>query len=726
MSHFDLYGRLRAALLARHFCIDRGRRVHMFSETGRLFHPEDRTQPESLNALEVRPEIPLAEFNALPEAERQSAIDAVRARWAALTPQERNLARERSAERNGENPWLRFAPLAVALGVEVRLGLRPATAVLQAALDTWSRMFRMSGAFAGYPLRWDPVATEPGKEHWNGAQMRSGEFPLDAQGRYDFSGRPNDVRAHPYRSAAILRQLLPAAQDPTQHHERMYEHHRHFQQWEPSQDEVFGMLALGWAAGHLSGDAALRTRTAAILRPLATYLSQHGYLLVKPGGGLVARGHGDSLVGAEVALGHLFQSVLGAPFAPAVNWTGAMIKAGLWGSLETAWSIGGGVGTVGDAAVWLAHVYPILTRGVFSAAALPAVLAATTDPALGTKLGRMVGVATVADVFDSFRDGEGLGDPALSAFLHEFGARQRFDVFMAFMRLAPSYAPASGFVPFFSLFALDTTDLQVSNAYLNWFDWRSARATELTPLFALAVACVLAGDGRWEPELAARLQQAHDEFVHQHGSDLVVALEAHDLTGGRLVFLEQATTAVDYCGALALAWWHAQRAAAAGRSLAPGFPVLPAAPASLPRPTYTGWGDLFPNDQAPPRATEGPTAPEDMPDIGTAPDVDLQVTVSANAGDVDTGEDIHFGDVFRVEASGGVTFPFETGRPIGPNGHATPRLLDPAWPVDQPWSRGPAPMRWWVGSTAGSTSAPTAACSAGCTDLGTAGGCSCG
>lgn len=683
MTHEALYGRLRAAMLSRHFCVDRGRRVHLFSPHSRVQRPQG---PDGHNALEVRPDIGLDAFNALPEAERQAAIDAVSARWAALTPAERLQAREHGAERNGENPWLWFAPLAVALGVEVRLGHRPAVAVLDAALASWRAMFRCTGAFAGYPLRWDPVASEPGKEHWNGARMRSGEFPLDAQGRYDFSGRASDLRAHPYRPAAVLNQLLPPGQSAGAHQQAMYDHHRHFQQWEPSQDEVFGMLALAWSAGVLSGDAGLRSRAAATLRPLATTLSAHGYLLVKPEGGLVSRGHGDSLLGAELAVSGLFQDLLGAPLAPAVDWPGAMRAAGLWESVEDAWNLGGTFGSVVDALTLLGQVGPLMSAGL-AAAVSPTVLAVAAGPGLATRVGRLVGVAAVSNVFDSYNKGEGQGDPALSAFLREYPPAHRFDVFMAVMGLAPNSAPASGFVPFFSLLALDAGSAgapQVRNAYLNWFAGRAAQATDHTPLTALAVACVLQGGNQWEAALAARLQQAHDLFEQQHGSDLPVVLEPHDLSGGRLTHIEHCEAAADYCGALALAWWHAQRAQAAGRSVAAGFPVLPiGTPGALPfpRPAFTGIGDLFPNDQAPPRTTEDPTAPEDLPDVAAAPDVDLRLTVPANGGDIDSGETLHFGDAFRVEASGGVNFPFESLRPIGPGGHATPRLKDPAWPL---------------------------------------------
>jgi hypothetical protein len=70
-----------------------------------------------------------------------------------------------------------------------------------------------------------------------------------------------------------------------------------------------------------------------------------------------------------------------------------------------------------------------------------------------------------------------------------------------------------------------------------------------------------------------------------------------------------------------------------------------------------------------------------MPDTSETPDVDVTITVPANGGEIDSCEVLHWGDAFRITATGGVNFPFETWRPIGPAGHASPRLQDPAWPL---------------------------------------------
>ena len=682
ISHFDLYSRLRAAIIARRFAIDRGRYMYLFSEGGLLSHPE--VDPLDLNnALTVRYDIALDDFKKLSADQQQMERERVWERWDKLTAEEKTAARERSAVRTGENPWLFFTPMAIALATEVRLGLQPAATILNTALDAFAAMFRCSGAFAGYPIRWDPVTSEPGIDVRTGGNVRSGEFLLNSRGQYDFTGPRSDLRAYPWRPEGILRNLMPAGANIAYELERIRQHHRWFQRWEPSQDEVLGMLGLAWAAGSLSGDAALRTRTAALLRPLAEYLARHGYLLVKPGGGLVPRGHGDSLIGAQLAISQLFESLLGSPYPPSTNWPGAMQLAGLWPSLETAWTGGGLIGGVLDVVSWLSTGAKTFSFGLFNATTLASITSVAADPALASKLGKMIGVWSMAAVFDSYK-GEGAGDPALSAFLHEFtDTQKRYDVFMTVMAVAHYSAPASGFVPVFSLFGLDAANSHVRDAYLTWFSLRSARATDHTPLFALAVACLLAGDGRWENELRQRLDQERDKLEQDHSSDLPIEMKELDAVGNRWALIENALPTVDYCGALALAWLHAQRQQAAGKQMVNGFPTLPTPPPMLLRPRLANFPDIFANDQVTPREVEGPIVAEPLPNVLARPDVDKSAfRVPANGGDQDTGVTIHFGDVFQIDASpGGVTFPFETLQPIGPEGHPTPVLLDPSWPV---------------------------------------------
>jgi hypothetical protein len=232
------------------------------------------------------------------------------------------------------------------------------------------------------------------------------------------------------------------------------------------------------------------------------------------------------------------------------------------------------------------------------------------------------------------------------------------------------------------LFALDTPNTRVRDAYLAWFWPRAQRATAHFPLVALAVACLLAGDGRWESELRDRLDQERDALEAAFGGELPVALVEHDLTGHRFALFELGPRAADYIGALALAWWHQRRRSAAGAVTASGFPALAGNAAAWPRPVFGGMGDLYPGDQIPARAAEGPTAAEPEPDSNVGAGIDQVHTVPANAGDIDTGIDIAFGDVFLIEPGpGSVYFPAETFRPIGPAGYPRPRMLDAGWPV---------------------------------------------
>ena len=116
-----------------------------------------------------------------------------------------------------------------------------------------------------------------------------------------------------------------------------------------SQDEVFGMLAGLYAIHQFAGDATLQAGAGSLIERQADYLSRNGYMLVKPLGGIVGRGAGDSLVGSEYALGRAFNTVLGSPFAPQVDWQGAMARAGHWDQLAgpiTGFTVLGGLASV--------------------------------------------------------------------------------------------------------------------------------------------------------------------------------------------------------------------------------------------------------------------------------------------------------------------------------------------------------------------------------------------
>lgn len=684
VSHTTLYQNLRACLLERRFVSFMQRRVYMFGG-GALIEP--------VSSYLVSPQPGTDAWNALSPAQQAAAMQAPLERYRALSADLREAVRWFDEGTHEENPWLFFAPMAVALAVEQRLGHNHARAVLDGLLQSLAAMFRFGGRFSGYPVRWDPLFTPVGKTLWfdNDTKSRSTEFLLTPTGDYGFANAPADFRGHPRRPKGRLAALM-GQHDPASvaaEFDRMYYFKRHSRQWEPSQDEIFGIVCTLWAIAFLTTDTSLRQRASSLLGRLASYLSSHGYLLVKPEGGLVSRGHGDSLVGAEFALNEAFESVLGHRFPSQQGkegaWLEAMKVAGYANQvrgLQTAGAV------IGAPLPWMFNLLTTvpLAGSLLVNTPLPAITAARLHPGFGVHLGKMLAVMLRSEVFDPWAE-EFRGEPALSMYLHEHrDTRFRFDLYCELIHFSSTSLPATGFMPFIGLPGLDRTDTSLRDRYLAWFDGRQRPATALTPLFSLAVACLLAGDGRYEQELADALDEAYVAHRTAHGDDLPVDSGAWDAIGNQAALMENPLPAIDYMGAVALAWLHSQRRGAA--NVLPGLPHTPTAFAQWRRPRSrqdpnTGQRtDLFPNDTTPPRATVL------RPDIESAPDTLLPpqessglIPVAPNVREVDTHIDIRYGDIFQIDATGSVQILGAPVASIGPRGTGEPAPLDPDWPV---------------------------------------------
>lgn len=673
MSHQDLYQNLRAALLERRFVHALQRRVYMYTG-GAVIRLDGHD-------FTVSPDPRSVQFKLLSEHEKAALLERPRAHFAALTPAEREAARWTDEDIYEENPWLHFAPMVVALAVEQRLGHAQATVVLDSVLQSLAGMFRFGGAFAGYPIRWDPAFSPIGKHIWfdQDTKNRSTEFLPDGNG-YGYANPPSDFRQHHRRSPALMSRLMLRNDQASLERERQdqYDFKRQCRQWEVSQDEFFGMVTVLWAIATITADPGLRARAAALLRPMASYLSAHGYLLVRPRGGLVPRGHGESLVGAELALQEAFDSVLGARFAAATDWLGAMRAAGYAPQLEPALTAGAIAGLpLGWAAPLLATV-PLVGAMLTATVVRPHMGLAMAHPLFGAHLGQMLAICSRSELFDPYQE-EGRGDPALSFFLHQHPASFRYELYCDLIHSSPVEYPVTNFVPFQSLFGLDRSPL-IRDRYFIWFDARRAQATQNTPLFSLAVACLLAGDGRYEEELADRLDTARVKLASVHHSDLPLGVVAHDGVGGGTTLAELPAPAIDYMGALALAWWHRQRRGA--NTYAP-FPAPPTG--------FNNWRKPLSRDRQselyPPGASAPARAPVVAPDLEVAPDTTLpptlerNITVPPTVKEVDTGIDIEYGDSFSLDGSGTVSIFGAPQASIGVAGLSWPAPLDPEWPV---------------------------------------------
>jgi hypothetical protein len=656
VEHIELYGKLRAALLSRRFAFNGPWRVNLPSNSGRL---------EGV---------------------------ATRADYDALSPDEKMQARWSTTSRQGENPWaLVGASLAAALSIESMFGHAHARAVLGSLLESATAQFRFSGAFDGYPVRWDPMATAP--ERWRqdaDGNKYSAEFPVTSA-RYDFANAPREFRRYPRRSRAALDKLLGSLSPPDSAFEGDIDYHR---RWEISQDEIFGLLAGLYAIHQISGEATLAATAKTLTGRLADYLSRCGYLLVKPQGGLVGRGAGDSLIGSEYAIGRGFKTVLGSEFSSQTDFGGAMQLAGYWNQLKDPVALYAALGDLASVSAQLLALVPgdptiatIVTtlNGIDTivASACPALADAAHDWLLPAHLAKMLAVSLHSDIFDPFRENVRT-EHAQSIFFYEYDRQMRYRVYSQFCALLAADKPPVSFMAQTAMLALNDHDTLVRDEFARWFGLRNTfiGASPRGPapaqaLYTQALACLLLGS-MYEAPLRDALDAAKSRFENDFESDLEL-VEVKDDHGNVTGIKEDCTSAADYLGGLALAWLYATRRSAAGATLVGGFPMPPADLSILPRPLAADGSDLFPGDVAVARAPEPPPSLAASPDTGTTPAVDKAVVVLETNADVDTGITVHYGDVFRITASGSIRRDLSSSF-NGPNG-INEVNDDPNWPL---------------------------------------------
>ena len=242
------------------------------------------------------------------------------------------------ASHRRENPAMFGAWLSTALSIECALGHGDgALPILRLYLETLESLFKFKDipdrAIAGYPLRWDaigsdawavgPIANQPG--HWY-----SCEFLLDEQGRHSYLTpfhHPGYVPWNPTKDVHngnddnILRQISRGLN----------------RDWEPSMDEICGLVSGYAVMTSLSGDNGVGAAARGQLERLARFLAANGYILIRPGGqamprggGITSRGGTGVLPAMEYPFGRAFQRITRNPYGSEIDWQGTMEKAGEW------------------------------------------------------------------------------------------------------------------------------------------------------------------------------------------------------------------------------------------------------------------------------------------------------------------------------------------------------------------------------------------------------------
>src|SRR5262249_10227535 len=149
---------------------------------------------------------------------------------------------------------------------------------------------------------------------------------------YLFSTPPDDPRHFPYLPTDTGRRLmgqhryLRHLQDRNRYIER-------YRKWEPSQDELVGVVATYVAAAEGQRGETMARIAKQRLEAVAEYLADHGYLGVLPRGGVAARGPGDALPALEWPFTNAIARVTDnepSDLTPTVSYEDALARAGLW------------------------------------------------------------------------------------------------------------------------------------------------------------------------------------------------------------------------------------------------------------------------------------------------------------------------------------------------------------------------------------------------------------
>lgn len=693
-EHAILYGQLRAQLLARHFAFGKYFRANHVSLWNRLGSTHRQGSGTSVDQDDK------AVGCTNREAARPSAYGDAAGLLAATGTVAGEVERWRVHDHGRENPLMLGSQLFVALAIEHSLGRTGALPVLQAAIHALGSLYKFHGRHMdGYIIRWDPVTSD----RWMTADQAGVidplyccEFPLGADRQYRYCTPFNHPQYVPFDPTEFY------AEDPEQPgHWRTYTTNddwpprrrslERFRSWEPSMDELVG-LVLTYAAVHeLVPEPTLRQEISRQVANLADYLGEHGYLLVRPDGGFSARGASGALPSLEYPFSRVFTRITGRSFPSRSSFEGAMEKAGVWRTLEPAlraWTVGGLV--VGGGLGALAGGIVSLFSDSAAAKGFGALIGGALGARAGWTIARALGLLANGNVFDVWRIDQ-RQEFALAYLFKELpvSVQGRFELFMRGVAMGWG-RHARGFPPFLGLTALfDSTDSAVRNAYLslNPGAETDSRGEVLNSGFAIAVGVAL-GARRLEATLRDWLDQAYDRFTsdscrrHLSLQDSWGLVRETIRNGSGGEGGNDPMDALEYLVCLALSWHvvRLQREAGLPESQITLFD-LPSSIQSWPTPTapnvavqaglvpglvstasedgaiethLPSRGDvpLFPSDDSPPpaEAYKPPDPPPTLPPVVAVQEVDF--SVRERDGVVEPGIFVQENDTVRVTAGG--------------------------------------------------------------------------
>lgn len=326
MTHEELYARLRAETLARHFALSRYTRAdhfdqqaflgtrkraaddnHNASPGGITWSPP--TDPAKGEPLYANPAALIAGLagGTLPESERW--------RW---------------AKHDRTNSLMQTGARMVSLAIDLSLGDELALQVLERVVIGLDALFHFKNGpspFEGYMVRWDVVASDlwetkrgkPGRARL----VQNHEFLINADPK-TFSGGDHYLYCTPLDDPRYLEAVA--------RHGGLQRGKDRYRRWEPSMDEYIGVLAGYFMVWHtlreentafrspllparLNRVNTLLTRVRTQVRRIGRYLKATGFYLVRPHRDFVFRGGIDMNPAFEYPVARVCHRMTGDPMS---------------------------------------------------------------------------------------------------------------------------------------------------------------------------------------------------------------------------------------------------------------------------------------------------------------------------------------------------------------------------------------------------------------------------
>jgi hypothetical protein len=474
-----LYGELRAQILSRHFAIGRHFRAdHLcFSNNLGVVHQTGTFNPDTENDVihgclwaDVLVKQPGA------EVKQPASVYASAPALLALGKHERLFERWRVGDHSRSNPLLYSGQLMVCLAVEISLGVPGSLNVLSRLLATTNSLFKFSTPpNDGYILRWDPVTSD----HWTTFEGKKEEVFLDhccdfftdsgTAGGYLYCTPFDDPRYTPYMAQSDFKNLTP--DQMTAYLEARQLSILQNRYWEPSEDELVGLLTGYSFVSRLVSDPGIQAAVADQAKRIGGYLSANAYLLVRPGGGFAAQGGSDICPALEFPFGRIFSRITGSEFSSQTNFQGALQNAGLWSQFSAGFFVAVALGIIFAP---LLYALILALGGSLGGAIVGAIVAAGGTVVVG----RAVVIWLNYEAFDvlAYPTGSSKDHEEQRAFWYAYllgilPKQLRFTAWLFFTRYFGS-GYALNFPPFLGLGGFGDSDTTVRNAYLHWFNAR--------------------------------------------------------------------------------------------------------------------------------------------------------------------------------------------------------------------------------------------------------------